>query len=372
MAKLTPYERLVMSLYDAAIQPEHWRQSINRLAEWINADSFHFLCWNRRAAASTLNLTSDDRWLGAMTQYASHFGSIDPRRELVERTPVGAIIPFDSHFDKRFVEHDEFHQDFLKPLGVRNTIGIRLLRHDDIDVMLSLLRITNITPFSGEDVEKAERIAEHLQRAVKLWLDTEGLRQHSAFGGAGLDAMGVGAIGTDAHGYVWYANGRARSLLRNAECVTERNSRLVAKSTADDVRLQAALRLAADTGQASSMTVARTRYGKPECYFTVAPLRDGNPLECVLFRASVLVLICERDTWTLVTPRQLCQLFKLSPAESRLARAIALGVTPEEYATSAGISVATVRTQLRSTYAKTGASGQLDLVRLLLRIPAAG
>ena len=58
-------------------------------------------------------------------------------------------------------------------------------------------------------------------------------------------------------------------------------------------------------------------------------------------------------------------LFDLTPAESRLARAIAGGATVQDYARGAAISVETVRTQLKAIMVKTGTHRQSDLVRLL-------
>jgi DNA-binding CsgD family transcriptional regulator len=59
-------------------------------------------------------------------------------------------------------------------------------------------------------------------------------------------------------------------------------------------------------------------------------------------------------------------LFDLTPAESRLARAIAGGVTIQAYAATAMVSAETVRTQLKSVMSKTGTHRQTDLVRLLV------
>jgi DNA-binding CsgD family transcriptional regulator len=52
-----------------------------------------------------------------------------------------------------------------------------------------------------------------------------------------------------------------------------------------------------------------------------------------------------------------------------LALSVGDGRTAEEYAGEKGIQVTTVRTQLRSIFAKTNVRGQAELVRLLGRIP---
>lgn len=58
-------------------------------------------------------------------------------------------------------------------------------------------------------------------------------------------------------------------------------------------------------------------------------------------------------------------LFDLTPAEARVARGIGEGKSIETIAAVQGVREDTVRKQLKATYAKTGAKGQVDLVRLV-------
>jgi DNA-binding CsgD family transcriptional regulator len=61
--------------------------------------------------------------------------------------------------------------------------------------------------------------------------------------------------------------------------------------------------------------------------------------------------------------------FALSEKEAELALAIGDGRTLEEYACAKGVTLATVKTQLRSIFAKTNTKRQTQLVKLLGRIP---
>jgi DNA-binding CsgD family transcriptional regulator len=59
-------------------------------------------------------------------------------------------------------------------------------------------------------------------------------------------------------------------------------------------------------------------------------------------------------------------LFDLSPAEARVARGIAAGKTVDDLANEVGLAVATVRSQLKSVFNKTGVSRQAELVGILV------
>ena len=58
-------------------------------------------------------------------------------------------------------------------------------------------------------------------------------------------------------------------------------------------------------------------------------------------------------------------LFDFSPAEARVAQAISSGLQIAQIARNHGVSSETVRSQLKSVFAKTGTSRQVELVRLL-------
>jgi DNA-binding CsgD family transcriptional regulator len=60
--------------------------------------------------------------------------------------------------------------------------------------------------------------------------------------------------------------------------------------------------------------------------------------------------------------------FRLSPAEARIALGIARGQTLAAIAANNGISVQTVRTQLKAIFSKTGVHRQAELALLIGRL----
>jgi DNA-binding CsgD family transcriptional regulator len=64
---------------------------------------------------------------------------------------------------------------------------------------------------------------------------------------------------------------------------------------------------------------------------------------------------------------QLAQLFALTPSEARLALALSRGMTIAEAAVEFGLTLETARNYSKKIYSKTGARGQPDLVRFVMR-----
>ncbi|MBE2242544.1 MAG: response regulator transcription factor [Burkholderiaceae bacterium] len=61
-------------------------------------------------------------------------------------------------------------------------------------------------------------------------------------------------------------------------------------------------------------------------------------------------------------------LYRLTPGEAALVKALTNGTTMEAFAEARQVSLATVKTQLQSTFAKTNTRRQSDLMRLAYSI----
>lgn len=118
------------------------------------------------------------------------------------------------------------------------------------------------------------------------------------------------------------------------------------------------------------------------CHFLLyADARRQRRYCLILFRVSrddfpdlrdqslVLAVIQPLDARRVATAQQLMELFGLSAAEARLARALARGESLEYYASAQGIRIPTARSQLRSAFAKTATDRQAELVRLVIGVP---
>lgn len=100
----------------------------------------------------------------------------------------------------------------------------------------------------------------------------------------------------------------------------------------------------------------------------VVPLRRaalslGNDEPCAL------VVVADPNSTATLDADQLRSLFALTAAEARLASALGSGSSLEAYAEQQGLSINTVRSQLRAVLHRTGTHRQADLMRLLNAAP---
>jgi DNA-binding CsgD family transcriptional regulator len=81
--------------------------------------------------------------------------------------------------------------------------------------------------------------------------------------------------------------------------------------------------------------------------------------------ARSLLLVTDVTAPEAPTQELLAGLFDLTPAEARVARALASGLPLDRVAAEFGVSVQTIRNQLAGVFHKTGTSRQVELLRLI-------
>lgn len=179
-----------------------------------------------------------------------------------------------------------------------------------------------------------------------------------------LDRMGCGGIVVSTNGKVIASNVMARVILSgNLTTVSDELGWL--ESAGRDLIKQL-------------MRQGKTRVSLESDNWILIDRADQRPLIMNAMAAghawesdghSMLVLI---DLEAGIKPNQaaLEKIFRLSPAEAKLATIIAGGATTNEAAQMLSVSLATVRSQLAAIFAKTRTRRQAELVTLVSRLSA--
>jgi DNA-binding CsgD family transcriptional regulator len=132
--------------------------------------------------------------------------------------------------------------------------------------------------------------------------------------------------------------------------------------------LASLLAAAANEGRSEGVPIKRGGAGK--FYLArIFPLHHAQDSAEPWQAPLALLLLSDPETAFALPCQTLRNCFGLTEKEAGLALEIAEARTPEEYASANAVTIATVRTQLRSIFAKTKTNGQADLIRLLGRIP---
>ncbi len=163
-----------------------------------------------------------------------------------------------------------------------------------------------------------------------------------------------------------------QSFLKKTAAICIRDGKLRCSNSMCQGRFSEAISKAIHTGKTTNLLVHSVEHPNQRFSMSLVPLSEpsaDNAELCTELRARVVCLIARLDQRRFATAQQLMDIFGLSTSEARLARAVCHGESLGQYAVHNGLKMPTVRTQMRSVFAKTGSERQSTLVRLLSAIP---
>jgi DNA-binding CsgD family transcriptional regulator len=185
------------------------------------------------------------------------------------------------------------------------------------------------------------------------------------------------ALLIDLRGGVHAANPAADRMLASGDLLGQRHGRLIVLEFASHLRLVRTLRRLSEAAQladgAASSARATVRLAMPARGMQVALSLCTLPWSAAggWWPAFVLVRVHDPAQRTEVDRELLCGLYGLTPAEARVAALLVEGHAPKQIAQRSGVTLGTVRAQLKAAFVKTGTCRQADLVRQITSLPRA-
>jgi DNA-binding CsgD family transcriptional regulator/PAS domain-containing protein len=364
-----PQSAVLDRVNEAVLDPGLWPSVLDGLADLLGA----------REGASILSTAhSVGIWSRvdpeARTIFYSRFSPDNPIQHAVDRlrsaTQTNHPLPVatDRHFFRRSAfTRTEFFNDFMSPHAAESMMVVDLgLR--DVRGFLNMSCSKAKGGFSRDDLRLMTALQPALRRAFWLSVRLGGRTRldegFAAFFDRSEDALFL--VAQD--GQVRHANRAAEVLLREAGGLSVSLGRLCAPTPDATARLRALIGAAAlpDGPRGTDAMAISTPGRQLPLSVLVTPVREDRVPEHVLGR-SVLVSVTDLDSAVSFSERILRDLFGLTPAEIRVAIALAEGATAQEAAEALGLSFFTVRAHLARIFQKTDTHRQADLMRLLMR-----
>jgi DNA-binding CsgD family transcriptional regulator/PAS domain-containing protein len=181
------------------------------------------------------------------------------------------------------------------------------------------------------------------------------------------DLSGVGVIVVDIHANVLFANSAAERICDHSKALRLTDGTLRAGALHDSLRLHAAIEhvVRQDEGKKSTIPVvalSRTR-GRP-MMITLHPVTGSSNLRD---QDGAILCVFDPESEAAASINPLCEFYRLSAMESKLAEMMARGQSLIEAAERLGLKEHTARSYLKQIFQKTGTNRQGELVALLLR-----
>jgi DNA-binding CsgD family transcriptional regulator len=180
-----------------------------------------------------------------------------------------------------------------------------------------------------------------------------------------LDMLTIGVACIRLDGEVMYANKAALEMFSNCGVLLGSSSFPIAKQRIQDSTLK---KLRFDKQETLVI-----RNQNCELQIQIAPFNNTNIEHDskIERRSGAMLILHESGRVALPSLQQLKSLYGLTHAEARIAIKLCEGNTPAECAKNMGVSITTIRTQLRALMDKTHSHRQAELLTKLLSSPSA-
>lgn len=367
---------LVGDIYQAGLEPERWPATIARMSQVFDADLACIYTPFPSRPEQALYLTHN--FTQPMEQaYSAYYHRLDEwtRHALRQKRYIqGTVALGEEIVPQPTLRRTEFYQDFLKPHDMEWMVTTALFdgRSEGTATHMTFTRHRSRGGYDEEGKRLIELLAPHVRRALLThWRLTEARLGTQAQQSA-LEHIGYGVILLDGTGTVQWLNPVAETLLRREDGLALRDGRLHALNPGDEVQLARLVRQASlGVGGGGCLHRKGTNGAQPPPYcLSATPMRTEITALTPDCSASPAVLLLVRDPDRKSSEdglRRFAAAHQISAAELRVLELLLHDLAPKEIATRLDLGISTVRSQLSSLYAKTGARNQRELVALALR-----
>ena len=379
--RLEQLSGLVHQVYAASAEPGRWTATVGAIAQAVGAT---------RAILYTpfvepFNVDLQFSWRieeNAMASWATslincHVWAQDARHKGVWQE--GAVVVDENCVPQEEPLASNAYREFLNTIGVRRVCsGVVFEAAPDLPcTCLSVFRDLD-DPFGSTDRDLIRWLMPHLSKSLGLMHRLNRASYEMASLRSALDRFSVGVFLLDHSLRTKYINSAGQKALDCGDGLAlDSRRRLTAPGFQRNDGLRLEDWLVATTEQLepargrflSTFEVARKN---PSHMYRVqcCTCERSDPL-VVGIGACHIVFVTDPKRVELPDHQELQAILGITLAESRVSRALVQGGSYRDVAASLGISEETVRTQIRSVYAKTRATDKASLTRMVLSLSKA-
>lgn len=351
------FEALIDQIYEASVVPDAWHAVLDRLAEiadGVGTILFAVSPGKPRWLSSPVIHDRMDAWV------KGPWGEKNSRAERLVPIQQPRFLTDLDAFTLEELENDEYYTKMLRPVGFGWCVGTSIRSPAEDTLVFSIEKAWKKGPVPRAVAERLDLLRPHLARAGLLSARFGLERARTSV--ASLDMIGLPAAAVTSDGRALVVNSSFVSGASGVRIGARDQVQFAAASTQTmfNEAVQGKPQSLSRTGR--SIPVAGTAT-TPPLIAHVLPLRLGG---LDVFSGAMSIVFLTPLTRNVSPPPELLKaLFDLTPAEARIASMVIDGNSVDVIAKTNIVSVNTVRTQLKSIFAKTGVERQSELISLL-------
>ncbi|MDX3926860.1 MAG: LuxR C-terminal-related transcriptional regulator [Shinella sp.] len=348
---------LIDLIYAALLGEASWQQFLDRLSANAPDGRTILFSMNTREPDDHVGLTSQFEGPELET-YAAHYINTNPWLDQCAVRQVGLGVFSDQIVPRNQLIKTEFFNDWLSPNNISTSVGVTIDKNDGCPLIVSTVTSRGDPDLNSAFSDQFSRIAPHLRRAARFYRNSPARWASFNLNISLFDAVDVGVI-------VIGESERIKTISPIAQDLLNRGD-LMSLSPVGKLRLRS------DDAKVALRNMLKRSYVGPK---TVTLTAHSARLTFIAVEKDHLSLFFEGPTVAmLIQPsgppnatfdlEQFFALHALTMGERRAFLGVIDGKSVTRIADDARVSRETIRSQLKSLYAKTGARSQNDLLRL--------
>jgi len=361
------FARALEQLYNAALDPQAWVSFIDQFSRLIGARGGHYFLWNQQLQDITYALPSSDFSMEIQMESAEYWHSKD-RMFKYSLEHASEWLLNNRVFNRQYLANDPFHNEFLFPNDIYHVTGYRTRSTTPISSAIGFIRGGDQPPMGEDELAWLKRLEPHLEIAGRLHREMMRLKLSASLQAQTLDALDCPILLVYENGFIAYHNTAADRWLTENTAMGVQSFRLAGLNAQHQASLERLLDGVFDQGASGIQALPRPNGGS-SYQMMALPLSPSSQLCMHWQRPVALLVISDPQARSPLTSERLQTLFGLTPAEARVAIALAEGKALDEVAEDGQVSINTVRYQLKRTLEKTGTRRQAELVKTINAMP---
>ena len=346
---------LIDRIYEASFVPDLWPDVLSDVAAMTDSKGGLLLSTREKS----LSWTASDSVYGAFDEYlkGGWFKRCGRRVCLLEKAHSAFLTELD-YWTEEELEQNDIYRDFFYPRDLGWSAGTGLIMPTGDHIVISVERNHERGPIEDAHIETLNALRPHIARASMI-AARMGLQTATTAKDA-FSKLSIPTILLDLNGAGIECSDEIETL--SGAVLWGPNDRLVLKDADANEMLQTAL-ASLDKRSAVQSFAVKNEEGRPTHVAHLVPI-SGSAHDVFAKGYAVLVLN-PLDQKARPSVDLLRSLFDLTAAEASVARELGAGLSVEAIAEQGGVSINTVRTQVRRIMEKTGGKRLPEVVSLI-------
>ena len=363
------FSALVGDIYDASLDPALWPDVFEKACRFVGGSAAH-IASHAMPSRSTTVFFSWGTDVQYRQLYVDKYCKINPFYPTAlfygleeVHAPVPEYLPREEFCRSRFA------REWVSPQGFIDTLFANLDKSPISSAALWVLRRVDDGFVDDTMRQRFALVVPHMRRALLIGQVIDLKKVEAAALADSLDSLPSGMFLVDEKGRIVHANLSGHLMVSDGAVVRTLGGKLGAvEPQADQALLDAFTTAAAGDAALGRKGIAVPLHGRDGSRHVanVLPLTAGARRKAGTSYAAVATVFVHQATLDLPSPPEfIAKEYRLTPAELRVLFAIIeVGGVPE-VAEVLGSSESTVKTHLHRLFEKTGATRQVDLVKLV-------